>query len=127
MRPRKFLFLLLIVSLLNACGCVPLVVGGAGVLGGYAIGRDNIKGNSDKPYNVIWRSALKVAKIKGKLTKQDKGQGEIELEAKQSLVCIKLTRLAEGATEIKVSARRYSLPNLKLAEEIFVRIIEEIK
>ncbi|MBL7151200.1 MAG: DUF3568 family protein [Candidatus Omnitrophica bacterium] len=127
MKSPKFFCLLLALSLLNLCGCIPLVVGGAGVLGGYAIGRDNITGNSDKPYNAIWRSALKAAKIKGKPTRENKEKGEIELEAEKSLVCIKLTKLTETATEIKVSARRYSLPNLKLAEEVFIKIIEEIK
>lgn len=106
---------------------MPLVVGGAGVLGGYAIGRDSIEGHSDKPYAAIWNSALKVAKIKGKLTKEDKEKGEIELEAELSRAWIKLTKLTKTATKIKVSARRYSLPNLKLAEEVFIKIMEEIK
>ena len=123
----KFFCFLIILPLLSISGCMPLVVGGAGVLGGYAVGRDTIKGHSEKPYHAIWNAALKVARIKGKLTKEDKKKGEIEMEAELSRVWIKLTKLTKSATEIKVSARKYSLPNLKLAEEIFIKIMEQIK
>lgn len=68
-----------------------------------------------------------MAKIKGKLTKEDKKNGEIELEAEGSRVWIKLTKLTKSATEIKVSARKHSLPNLKLAEEIFIKIMDQVK
>ncbi|MDI6606548.1 MAG: DUF3568 family protein [Candidatus Omnitrophota bacterium] len=126
-RCGKVFYFLIILSFCGIYGCAPLVIGGAGVLGGYAVGRDTIKGHSDKSYNAIWNSALKVAKIKGKLTKEDKEKGEIEMEAELSRVWIKLTKLTKSATEIKVSARKYSLPNLKLAEEIFIKIMEQIK
>jgi hypothetical protein len=126
-RMTKFLCFLIILPLLSISGCMPLVVGGAGVLGGYAVGRDTITGHSEKSYNAIWNSALEVARIKGKLRREDKKTGEIEMETETSRVWIKLTGLTKSATEIKVSARKYSLPNLKLAEEIFVKIMEQIK
>lgn len=112
---------------LNMSGCVPILLGGAGALGGRAISRDTIKGNSDKSYKTIWKSSLRVARIKGKITKENQESGEIEFEVKPSRVWITLTKLTDSATEIKVKARKYSLPNLELAEEVFVKIMEDMK
>lgn len=126
---KRIIFpLALIVFLLtNACGCVFLAASGAGALGGYAVSRDTIKGNSDRPYKVIWASALRVARIKGRITKENKDKGEVEFEVRPSRVWVKLTKLTAAATEIKVSARKYSFPNLGLAEEVFVKIMEDMK
>jgi len=125
---KTFLSAILILFLcLNISGCVLLAVGGAGALGGYAVSRDTIQGNSDRPYRIIWRSALRVAKIKGKVTLENKQDGEIEFEVKPSRVWVKLSKLSESATEIKVKARKYSFPNLKLAEEVFIKIMEDVK
>ncbi len=128
-KTKKFILLpvLMVFLIMSISGCVFMVAGGAGALGGYAVSRDTIKGHSGKPYRSIWGSALRVARIKGKITMENKDNGEIEFEVKPSRVWVKLTKLTDASTEIRVSARRYSLPNLGLAEEIFVKIMEELK
>lgn len=81
---KKFILLpvLTVFLFLNISGCVPVLIGGAGALGGHAISRDTIKGNSDRPYKNIWSSALRVARIKGKITKENRDSGEVEFEVR---------------------------------------------
>lgn len=122
--PLLSLILILFV-LVNICGCVPLIVGGAvGALGGYAVTRDTIQGESDKPFDLLWNSALTVAGYRGIIKEQDTVRGYIKMEVDSSLVWIKLIRLTQATARLRVSARKHHLPNITLAQDIFVKIIE---
>jgi len=110
-------------------GCLPaIIVGGAvGAVGGYAISRDTIQGETDRPYDLLWSSASTIAKVRGKIKSEDAVKGRIELEAESSRVYIRLDRLTQSTTRVGVSARKYHLPNMALAQDIFVKIMEGIR
>ena len=113
---------------LAVSGCVPLIIGGAvGVVGGYVISRDTIQGDIDKPYDAIWGAANTVAKINGKIQQEDNIRGYIELAVDSTLVKINLIRMTSSTTRIKVSARRHYLPNFSLAQDIFIKIMNEVR
>jgi hypothetical protein len=114
--------------LINSYGCVPLVIGtAAGALGGYAVSKDTIQGETDKSYESLWNSALTVSRIRGSIKQENLKSGYIELWAGSSHVWINLVRLTRSTTRLRVSARRYHLPNMDLAQEIFVKIMEEAR
>lgn len=122
-----FYFLLLSV-LLSIMGCVPLMVGGAvGALGGYAVSKDTIQGETDKPYDSLWNSALMVSRIRGTIKQEDEQKGYIELGTDSSRVWIRLIRLTHSTVRLKVSSRKYHLPNIELAQDIYVKIMEEAR
>lgn len=118
------LFILPVVS-----GCVPLMVGGAvGAVGGYAISKDTIQGETDKRYEALWNSALMVSRIKGTIKQEDAAKGYLELESDGNRVWVRLVRLTRSATRLKISARnKLHLPNIGLAQEMYVKIIEEAR
>lgn len=121
-------FLIVPVLILSLSGCAPLVVGAAvGAVGGYAASRDTIQGDSDKPYESLWDAAVKVAQIRGKIRREDAYAGTIQSDAESSLVWIRLIRLTRSTTRIMISARRYHFPNLALAQDLYVKIIEEAR
>ena len=126
---NKFVFLLLAPLLIfNLSGCAPLVVGAAvGAVGGFAASRDTIQGDSDKPYESLWNAAVKVAQIRGKIRREDAYSGTIQSDAESTLVWIRLIRLTRSTTRIRISARRYHFPNLALAQDLYVKIIEEAR
>jgi hypothetical protein len=125
---KKITFLLLPCILVSMLGCAPLIVGGAvGALGGYAASKDTIQGETDKFYDSVWESASMVSRIRGEIKSEDKVKGYIELEAESSRVYIKLIRLTAATTRLKVQARKYHLPNLPLAQDIFVKIMDQAK
>ena len=111
--------------LLSILGCAPLIIGAAaGGIGAYATSKDTIQGETDKSYESLWNSALMVSKIRGTIKQEDSAKGYIELEADASRVWIRLIRLTRATTRLRISARKYHLPNMDLAQDMFVKIME---
>lgn len=128
MKNRPLFFLVASLSILNLSACAPLIVGAAvGAVGGYAASRDTIQGDSDKPYESLWNAAVRVAQIRGKIRREDAYAGTIQSDAESSLVWIRLIRLTHSTTRIRISARKYHFPNLALAQDLYVKIIEEAR
>ncbi|MDD5108424.1 MAG: DUF3568 family protein [Candidatus Omnitrophica bacterium] len=124
----SFLFVLFSYLLISICGCAPLIIGAAaGGLGAYAVSRDTVQGDTDKNYEALWDSALNVARARGLIQQEDTNTGYIELGAESSKVWIKLVRLTQATTRLKVSARKYHFPNMELAQDIFVKIMTGVK
>jgi len=128
---KKIFFIFLVIPFLavNISGCAAVIVGSAvGAVGGYAVSRDTIQGDSDKSYDNIWNAALDLAKIRGTMKEEDYVKGNIHFVAlDSSLVWIRLIRMTRATTRLKVSARRFHLPNLDLAQELYTKIMEEAK
>jgi len=126
---KKFFSLILSLYFLSLiCGCAPLIIGAAaGGLGAYAVSKDTVQGDTDKDYDRLWGSALNIAGSRGLIQKEDASSGLIELGAESSKVWIKLVRLTQATTRLKVSARKYHFPNIELAQDIFVKIINGAK
>lgn len=125
---KKYYWLLLFLFPVAVSGCVPLIIGGAvGAVGAYAVSKDTIQGDTDKPYEGLWNSALTVSKIRGNIKEEDKARGYIALETDSSKVWIRLIRLTRATTRIRISARKLHLPNIDLAQDIYVKILEEAR
>ena len=125
---KKILFFVLLIPFIfmNISGCLPLIIGGAaGALGAYALSKDTIQGETDKSYDSLWNAALMVSKFRGIIKQEDYTQGYIELEASSSRVWIRLIRLTQATTRLRISARKFRLPNSSLAQDLFVRIMEQ--
>lgn len=109
-------------------GCAPLIVAGAvGAVGGYAVSKDTIQGETDKDFDRLWNSALTVARYRGTIKREESFKGYLEVEAESSKVYIRVIRLTRATTRLRVSARKYHFPNLSLAQDIFVKIMEEAR
>jgi hypothetical protein len=128
MKKMAAFYVLISFLFVSMTGCAPLIVGAVvGGVGGYAISKDTMQGESDTPYDTLWDAAERIAKIRGKLKREDMTRGVIDLEVDASRVTIQLVRLTRATTRLKVSARKYYMPNLKLAQDIFMKIMEETK
>ncbi len=127
MRKPAFFILLLFLAL-NISGCVPLIIGGAaGAAGAYAVSKDTVQADTDKSYDSLWGAALTVTRIRGTIKEENAQLGYIEAQIESSRVWIRLVRLTRSATRVRISARRHHLPNLGLAQEMYLKIIEEAK
>lgn len=121
-------FILIMFMLMNISGCAPLIIGSAvGALGGYAISRDTMQGETDIEYDRLWNAMTTVAQIRGTIKSEDYSKGYLNLEAESSKVWIRLIRLTKATTRLRISARKYRLPNFNLAQDIFVKIMEQAK
>ena len=86
-----------------------------------------MQGDSDKSYEALWESAVNVARIRGMIQQENSSTGYIELSAESSKVWIRLIRLTQATTRIKISARKFHFPNMDLAQDIFVKIVAGAK
>ena len=128
MKKKLFYFLVILAIFLNSTGCVPLIIGGAaGALGAYAVSRDTIQADTDQPYESLWNAALTVARIRGSLKQEDYTAGSLEFNVDTSRVWIRLVRVTHATTRLKISARKHHLPHLALAQDIYVKVIEEAR
>ena len=125
---NRAVFFLIPFLLLGISGCAPLIIGSAvGALGGYAISRDTVQGETDIEYDRLWNAVVTVARIKGTIKSEDYTRGCLTAEAETSKVWVRLIRLTKATTRLRVSARKYHLPNLNLAQDLFVKIMEQAK
>lgn len=114
--------------LLCASGCIPLIVGGAvGAVGGYAVSKDTIQGETDIAYEALWNAALSVSRIMGTIRSENISGGEIQVDIGKTKTWIQLIRVTQATTRLRVSCRKFHLPNLDLAQEVYVKIIGEVK
>jgi hypothetical protein len=127
MRKRLFLWLVLPFLVLNISGCTFILVGAAGALGAYGISKDTIQGDTDRPYESLWSSALNIAHIRGTIKEEDAPRGYIEMQTESSKVWIRLIRLTRLSTRVRISARKFHFPNLELAQDMYVKIVDEAR
>ena len=128
---KKRLSFVLAIFLLSAAlsGCAAVIVGSAiGVAGGYVVSKDTIQGDTDKPYDTLWSAAKTIAAERGAIKEENYTKGTIKFIAgDSSIVWIKLSRMTRATSRLKVSCRRFHLPKLELAEELFTQIMDAAK
>ncbi|MCM8801331.1 MAG: DUF3568 domain-containing protein [Candidatus Omnitrophica bacterium] len=128
MKKKIIPFVFILFVIVNLYGCWFIVGGAVGAAGTYVMGKDSIQTETDRPYDLLWNTTLKVTRISGTITKEDSLHGLIEANIENSHVWIRLIRLTRATTRLRVSARtRMHLPNLSLAQKIFSKILEEAR
>ena len=118
------LFILFIVLTMISSGCVFIIVGSVGALGGYAVTRDTIQGEYDANYSKAWRSSLDVCGILGRIVSKDTTKGIVDAEIENAKVRVEVTQLTPEAIRLKVKARKGIFPRLGIAEKVFVKIVQ---
>lgn len=109
-------------------GCAPLLIGAAvGGVGCYAVSKDTVLGETDKSYDSVWDAVVTVSKIRGTIKHEDSGRGYLVLNADGSKVWIRLVRLTRSTVRLRIQARKFHLPNLTLAQDIYTKIMEEAR
>ena len=107
--------------------CSFLVIGAAGVAGGYAVSPDGIEGISEKSYDQIWQAARNVFEQQGSIELSDKEHGEMKAKIGGSTVNFKLEQATKHSVVARVQARKLSrmFPDMNLARRIYSMIMYE--
>ncbi|GEM_PF-3287655 len=124
---NKFLVSAILVICLFTSGCVPLIIGGVGVLGGYAISRDTIAAESSRSIEDIWKAAKDVLPVMGIIKSSNEDTKTIEANIYSSVVIVRVEKLTEATNRLRVKARKFMMPNIGLAEKIFVKIMQRLE
>src|SRR5574339_432771 len=72
--------------LFNLSGCVYLVVGGIGALGGYIVSPDTVEGITENDAMTVWDSAVEVVSIMGLIQEQQEEGGIIQAKMNKANV-----------------------------------------
>lgn len=116
--------LILSMLILPLNGCVYVVVGGVGALGGYVASPDTVEGTIvDRDYGSVWTTAVDVLSQMGMLELQNKASGILEARLQGTKVKITVFRVGTNAIKITVKARRVFFPKIKTAQEIYVKVV----
>ena len=121
---RNILFsVLFISSTLTFSGCVYLVIGSVGALGGYAISSDTVQGTTEKDVHDVWEAAQSVVNIMGRITRQNEDSGRLEAIVDNSRVTIGVAQFTPKLARLTVKARKSFFPNIATAQDVYIKII----
>ena len=110
----------------SSSGCIYLVVGGIGAVGGYVVSPDTVEGLTENDEQDLWDAAVQVASVMGVIVKQSEGAGEIEAKISSATVIIVVEPLSPAATKLSVKSRKYYLPKISIAQDVFVKIMSQL-
>ncbi len=127
MKPNRVIILSSLSALLmGASGCVFLVAGTLGAIGGYAISRDTIQGDYDVTYAEAWDAATEVCTQLGTVLAKDKGAGTVDAEIESVKVHVQVSQLTSRTSRLKVKARKGAFPRMGTAERVFTKIVQDM-
>ena len=121
---RFALFLTLIFSF-NLTGCVYLVVGTVGVVGGYVVSPDTVEGLTSKDQNKVWNAAVEIATIMGRVEDKMQSAGVIVAKVQGAKVTITVLPISEANVKLTVKARKALLPKINVAQDVFTKIMRD--
>jgi hypothetical protein len=104
-------------------GCIFLVIGGVGAVGGYAISRDTFEGVSSKGQEELLTAAHKVLSIMGTITDERPRDGEIVATVYGNHVTVDVIQINLTTSKLRVKARRDFLPSIGVAQEVYTKIM----
>ena len=117
---------LLIPLLFSFSGCIYLVVGGIGAVGGYIVSPDTVEGITQNDTAEVWDVAIEVLSIIGLIEEENEPGGMILASASGAKITVTIVSLSETTAKVTVKARKAYLPRISLAQDIFVKIMSRV-
>ena len=108
-------------------GCVVLVAGGVGAVGGYALSRDTFEGVSAKGQDEIWDAATKVTSIMGTISESKRKNGEIFANINGVNVVVTIIQVNLTTTRLRVKARKGIFPRIAVAQDVYTKVMNQLE
>lgn len=114
---------LLICSLFLSSGCIYLVAGGAGVLGGYVISPDTVEGIiGGRDQDEVWHAAVEVVSVMGVIEERNDAGGMLIAKVQGTRVTITVMQISDQTIKLRVKARKAFLPRIRTAQEVYMKV-----
>ena len=124
---KNLLALVVLVPLLFAMsGCIYLVVGGIGAMGGYIVSPDTVEGITDNDIAYVWDTAIETISVMGLINESEEASGMILASIHGAKITITIISLSVSTTKMSVKARKSFLPRISLAQDVFVKIMNRV-
>ena len=108
-------------------GCIFLVVGAAGAVGGYAVSRDTFEGVSAKSQEELLASAHKVLSIMGTISDERPKDGEIVGTVYGAHITVDVIQINLTTSKLRVKARQFMMPRIGIAQEVYTKIMNQLE
>ena len=122
-KTQSFIWLTIFLLTCSLSGCVYLVVGTVGALGGYVVSPDTVEGMTANDKDALWDGAVDIVSIMGIIEEQQKSSGIIIAKVNGAKVTITITPLSKSTVKLSVKARKSLLPKISVAQDVFVKIM----
>jgi len=119
---NSLLAVLILVAILSTSGCIYLVVGGLGAVGGYVVSPDTFEGIIEYEEVVVWDASIEILSIMGLVVEENEEDGTIVANVGGSRITATITPLEKAAVRLTVRARKAFMPKVSLAQDVFVKI-----
>ncbi len=125
---KSFFSLILAALVLSASGCFYLVIGGVGALGGYAISPDTVEGmvNGDSLED-LWQAAVDTISIMGVIEEKNEISGVLIAKVQGVHITVVLVEPVADSVKLRVKARRGMMPKIKVAQDIYTKIVQKAR
>jgi len=123
---QKIAVLFTMCTLIFNSGCIYLVVGGIGAVGGYIVSPDTVEGLTSNDTAVVWDTAIETMSVMGLIEESEEASGMILASIHGAKITITVIALSESTTKMSVKARKSFLPRISLAQDVFVKIMSRL-
>ena len=118
----KNLFLSFLILTLN--GCVWMVVGGLGAVGGYVVSPDTVEGLlTGHDSEDVWNAVVEVVSILGVIQERDDKGGVMIAKISGAHVKVTVMRMSSSAVKLSVKSRKLWMPRIKTSQEVYIKIV----
>ncbi len=124
---RRLVLAFMVLAGLTGCVAAPIVLVGAGVVGGYAISRDTFEGNTNKSAEELWDTANKILGIMGSIDLSDRKRDELSGHVNGATVWITVIPINSSTTKLRIKARKNLLPAIGIAQDVYAKILNQLE
>jgi hypothetical protein len=125
---RRAVLLFSVLCLLSsASGCAPVLLATVGAVAGYAISKDSVTLDLDRPWNQVWQACLAEIQEEGRLKKTDQANGRLDARVKETDVVLTLEQLTPSTVRVVIRARQTLLPKVEVAQRIGLGVARRVK
>jgi len=97
---NPFILVLLVPLLFAMSGCIYLVVGGIGAVGGYIVSPDTVEGITDNEIAIVWDTAIETLSVMGLIDEEDEASGMILASVHGARITITAVALSASTTAL---------------------------
>ena len=106
-------------------GCIYLVVGSVGAVGGYMVSPDTVESIvTGHSYEEAWDASREISSIMGVILEQNEAGGLIVAKIAASRVTITIVAMSSSAVKLSIKVRRSFFPSTKTAQEVYIKILK---
>lgn len=111
---------------LTQSGCVYMVIGGIGAVGGYVVSPDTVEGITENEMAAVFDAAVEIIAVMGTIQEQHADAGVLIAKINGTRVTVTTQSITPSTTKLTVKARKAFLPRISVAQEVFVKIMSYV-